>query len=136
MGFQGRKVQFLTADARRNLPGLYATEKVGFDDKVMHVKFFNPYGDGSWFACEFDGSDIMFGAVVMRGEVEWGYFSLAEMERQPAMICGRRVNCQGIERDRSFLPGKWSDVIRREYPGRDDILDDQLTHPANFVLEG
>jgi len=104
------KVAFMTKQILRKLPRLYATERVPFDDKVVVVKYFNPYGAGTWYGVEFDGTDLFFGVVVLNGAPAWGYFSLAEMAAQKATIFGRTVNCQGIERERYWTPAKWSDV--------------------------
>lgn len=95
----------LTAEIRRSLPALYSTEDIPTADKVIVVKFFNPYGAGTWYATEFDGEDSFFGYVTGLGSDEWGYFSLSEMESCPAFIFGRsRKDIQGIERDAFWKP--------------------------------
>lgn len=95
-------MKLLTKELLKKLPALYATEYVGFDDKVAVVKFFNPVGRGTWYAVEYDPVEkLFFGYVSLYGDPscdEWGYFSLEELEgiRLPF---GMR-----IERDLHFKP--------------------------------
>lgn len=71
----------------------------GKQEKVVVVKFFNPIGNGKWYATEGskqeDGDWLFFGYAEIT-EGEWGYFSLSELEsvRLPYGIV--------IERDRGF----------------------------------
>jgi len=85
----------LTAELRRRLPGLYATEQDA--NPMVHAKFFTPWSCWTWYVIEFDGKDICFG-LVDGFEVELGYFSLSELEsiRGPGGI--------RIERDLYFKP--------------------------------
>jgi len=85
----------LTAELRRRLPPLYATE--GKTDTIVQAKFITPWTYWTWYAIEFDGEDTFFG-LVDGHELEMGYFSLKELEsiRGPA---GLR-----IERDQHFEP--------------------------------
>jgi len=89
-------MKLLTKANRRELPALYATDKTGFEPKAV-VKFFDPCGSWSWYAAEFDGDDTFYG-LVDGHSVEYGYFTLSELEgfRGPLGI--------GIERDRHFTP--------------------------------
>jgi hypothetical protein len=105
------KVQFLTKEDRVRLPALYAQDGGKTEDHVCYVKFFNPYGAGTWLAMEFDGSDQFFGAVDLGHGWELGYFSLAELMSVKAVIGGREFPFQGIERDRHFKPMKYSEVV-------------------------
>lgn len=54
----------------------------GFDAKVV-VKYFNPYGAGTWLITEGekqeDGDWLMFGYCHIF-EWEWGYVTLSELE--------------------------------------------------------
>lgn len=106
------KVMFLTKEDRKRLPPLYAQDKIPSRDAVCYVKFFNPYGDGTWLAMEFDGVDTFFGAVNLHGEWELGYFSLAELQSIKARLFGRTMSFQGIERDRSFHPTKYGEIVK------------------------
>jgi hypothetical protein len=74
-----RQMKLLTAKNLKQLPELYSTEKDR--DPMVWVKFFNPYGRGTWFATEFDGKDTFFGYVMGIGGDELGYFSLSELKR-------------------------------------------------------
>ena len=67
------------------------------DDGVALVKFFTPDGGWSWYAAEFDGDDIFYG-VVDGHEVEYGSFSLRELESYRSHFGNR------IERDLYFTP--------------------------------
>jgi hypothetical protein len=79
------------------LPPLYSTENVDWENKVAIVKFFTPDSNWTWYAVEFDGSDLLFGYVI-GFEPEWGYFSLLELES----VCGPLG--LPIERDLYFKP--------------------------------
>ena len=98
-----RKQMLMTQRERSMLPPLYTQDDV--EDPMVYVKFFNPYGVGTWLAIEFDGHDRFFGAVDLGHGWELGYFSLNELESIPAYIMGRpHRDIQGIERDAHFRP--------------------------------
>ncbi len=78
-------------------------------DPVIIAKFFNPAGDGTWYATEYDPDDqTFFGYVSIFGDHndEWGYFSLGELES----YIGRFG--LGIERDLCWTEKPASKVIR------------------------
>jgi hypothetical protein len=104
-------VKLLTKEIREKLPKLYATEDVPTGEKVCVVKFFQPWGSWTWYAVEFDGRDRFFG-LVDGFELEWGYFSLRELQdlRGPAGLT--------IERDLYFGMLKMSDISALK--GRED----------------
>jgi hypothetical protein len=102
-------------------PGIYATDGVPEDERLVVAKFFNPAGAGTWFVLEADaltdpeaeiweplaqamatGVEIhdvkFFGFVTGLGFDELGYFLLSELEayRGPFGI--------GIELDAHFEP--------------------------------
>ena len=87
-------MKLLTKEIRQSLPGLYATEDE--KDPMVHVRFFSPWMDWTWYAAEFDGKNLFFG-LVEGSETEWGYFSLSELKslRGP---CG----VPAVERDLHF----------------------------------
>lgn len=87
----------LTAEIRRRLPPLYSTEEES--DPMVIAKFFTPWSSWSWYAIEFDGTDLFFGLVEGHAR-ELGYFSLSELEaiRGPGGV--------KIERDMHFKPRK------------------------------
>jgi hypothetical protein len=91
-------MMLLTKEIRAKLPPLYATEDTPMDKKVAVVKFFTPFSNWTWFACEFDGEDTFFG-YVMGLDNEWGYFTLSEL----ASVKGP-LGCPGVERDKFFKP--------------------------------
>jgi hypothetical protein len=80
----------------KSLPQIGATEAQGLN-ALARVKFFTPDGGWSWYASEFDGTDLFFGFVV-GFEPELGYFSLSELKGVRGSIG------LPIERDRWFRP--------------------------------
>ncbi len=98
----------LTEELGRKLPRLYSTDKQG-DAAIVQCKFFAPWNQWTFFGIEFDGTDTFFGLIV-GNEVEFGYFSLSEVEsiRGPFGL--------QIERDLYFTPKSVAEVkaeIRR-----------------------
>ena len=69
------------------VPGLYQTENVELEDKILDMHFF--IGGCDWYAAEYDGEDIFFGFVNLNDpqNAEWGYFSLKELDE---------INIKGI----------------------------------------
>ncbi len=101
-------MQLLTKELREKLPPLGATERV--DDPMALVKFFTPDSSWTWFATEFDGKDLFFGAV-FGFEFELGYFRLSELEQTTGPL-GLH-----IERDLYFKPTPLS-KFREQYERR------------------
>jgi hypothetical protein len=66
-------------------------------DPIVVAKFFNPAGQATWFATEYDADTATFFGYVslfnQDGMNEWGYFTLAELEE---IDCGFGLK---IERD-------------------------------------
>ena len=89
-------MKLLTKAICRQLPPLESQESKGLD-AVAWVKFFTPDSSWTWYASEFDGSDLFFG-LVKGWEEELGYFGLRELEQ----IRGRLG--LPVERDRFFRP--------------------------------
>ena len=58
-------MKMLTEEIRRRLPALYATEHD--KDPVVQVKFFTPWSNWTWYATEFDGEDLFYGLMRLRG---------------------------------------------------------------------
>lgn len=77
-------MQLLTKEIEKQFEShpLYSQEDKGEDAKVI-VKFFNPYGRGTWLITEAqkqaDGDWLMFGMCHIY-EWEWGYVSLNELK--------------------------------------------------------
>ena len=89
-------MKLLTNELRQSLPPIGA----GDDPNVVamaRVKFFTPDSSWTWYASEFDGDDIFFG-VVDGFDVEFGYFSLRELQSV------RGALGLPIERDLYFTP--------------------------------
>lgn len=94
-------MKLLTKALEKKLPRIGETENVAAEEKRAVVKFFDPTGRGTWYGCEFDGSDLFFGycrSPLGSDCDEWGYFSLAEL----ASVRGRFG--LGIERDLHWDP--------------------------------
>lgn len=89
-------MKLLTKAIRNALPELYSQEDKG-EDSVVIVKFFALGANYRWFATEFDGEDTFFGLVQGPwGDIEWGYFSLSELEKVTYL------GIPGVERDLHF----------------------------------
>ena len=77
-------------------------------DPLIVAKFFNPTGEGTWYATEYDPkTGIYFGYVSIFGDWndEWGYFSLDELQSYKGKFG------LGIERDLYFPEQRASQVI-------------------------
>lgn len=96
-------MKLLTKEIQEKFPKTYSTEEVPAEEKVVIAKFFQPWGGWTWYAVEFDGEDEFFG-LVDGFELEWGYFSLSELEslRGPGGLA--------IERDLHFGQPRIKDV--------------------------
>lgn len=96
-------MMLLTKANLKALPPLYTNEHVA--DPIAVVKFFTPWSNWTWYATEFDGTDLFFG-LVDGHEEELGYFSLSELKSVKGPW-GLR-----IERDRHFEPTPLSKLRR------------------------
>ena len=101
-------MKLLTKAILSKLPKLYATEDVAMDDKIVQVKFFNPYGSGTWLITEYDPEERLAFGYCQIQEPEWGYVSLDELES--LMFLGR----PRIERDIYFTPKKFSECVNED----------------------
>jgi hypothetical protein len=73
-------MKLITKAIEKALPPLYATEDVPLDEKIVHLKIFNPYGAGTWLIFEYNPeTEIAFGLCDV-GTPELGYVSLAELK--------------------------------------------------------
>ena len=110
-------MEFLTKEIRKKLPKLYETEKIPAGEKVCVVKYFQPWGSWTWYAVEFDGRDRFFG-LVDGFELEWGYWSLAELKsvKGPWGLA--------IERDLYFGMPKMKDISALK--GRESAWNPEL----------
>ena len=97
-------MKLLTAELKKQLPPLYATEKA--NDPCVICKWFTPDSSFTWYVLEFDGEDLYFG-LVDGFEIELGYFSLSEIASLRGPL-GLRV-----ERDLFFTPTPLSEIRKR-----------------------
>jgi len=99
-------MQLLPQGIAATLPALYATEETPVGEKVLLVKFFDPYTQWAWFACEYDPKERIFFGYVVGQEKEWGEFSLDELEslKMPDGTTPR------IEQDVNFVPIIFKDL--------------------------
>ncbi len=114
-------MELLPEEVRKALPPLYSQEHE--EDPMVYVKFFHPHSHWTWYALEFDGTDIFFGWVY--GDFpELGYFSLSELSevRDPLGI--------GIERDAQFTPMRLSEV-KQLHPAMPSLV---LNPPQTIIV--
>jgi hypothetical protein len=84
--------ELLDEESRKKLPPLYSGETRGLD-ALGHVKFFTPDSNWTWYASEgspvdedgyYDTDkpkvDFLFFGLVSGFEIEFGYFSLSELQ--------------------------------------------------------
>ena len=88
------------------IPGLYKTEDISIDDKIIYLHFF--IGRCDWYIAEFDGTDIFFGYANLGDpqNAEWGYISLQEL---------KDININGLEVDTepNWQAKPFSDIIAK-----------------------
>lgn len=96
----------LAKDIQSILPPLYSQNRNA--DPLVFVRFFDCLGDWSWYAAEFDGTNLFFG-VVLGLEREVGYFSLTEFEE-----VNRSAGFERIKHDPDFEPAPISEIRRRQ----------------------
>ena len=70
------------------------------EDAVIIVKFFDPCGSWTWYATEYDPATRCFFGLVDGHELEYGSFSLDELEAYKGPFG------LGIERDLYFGKGR------------------------------
>jgi hypothetical protein len=99
-------MQLLPGGTAGTLPPLYATEGTPVQQKVLYVKFFDPYTQWTWYACEYDPKERIFFGYVVGQTREWGEFSLDELESLE-MPDGSTPR---IQRDESFVPSPFENL--------------------------
>lgn len=99
-------MELLPPELREKLPKLY--EQEGSEDRIVHIKFFFPAADWTWFVTEgeAEGDDFTFFGYVIGFASEWGYFSLRELEEI-------NVHHLTVERDLDFREAKMSVCLKR-----------------------
>jgi len=100
-------MELLPAELRASLPALYSQERES--DPIVHLKFFSPYSNWTWFVTEGspEDNDFIFFGYVIGFEEEWGNFSLSELQS------ARHGSLPLVERDLYFKSGPFSKVIAR-----------------------
>jgi len=69
------------------------------------VKYFNPYGTGTWLATEAEeqeDGDLLFFGYCHIFKWEWGYFTLSELKNTKITLFGCKLP---LERDLYVTPG-------------------------------
>lgn len=97
-----RRHKFLTKALENKLPAFYSQEDN--PDPIAQAKWFDPTGNWTWYATEYDPQSGMFFGLVQGHEEELGYFSRGELSE-----------LQGnwglpIERDLYFKPKPLSEI--------------------------
>src|SRR2546429_591910 len=102
-------MELLPEELRSRLPPLYSQEKA--KDPIVHIKFFTPDSDWTWYATEGspEGDDFIFFGYVIGFEKEWGYFALSEL------AAARGPLGLPIERDLYFEPAPFSQVVAKNH---------------------
>ena len=109
-------MELLPTDLREKLPKLYAQE--GIEDPIVHLKFFFPAADWTWFVTEgqAEGDDFTFFGYVIGFASEWGYFSLRELQEI-------NVHHLTVERDLDFRQEKMSVCLARWKDERGEAVE-------------
>ena len=71
-----------TKEQLAKIPGLYETEGIPLEDKLIHLHFF--IGGCDWYIAEYDNEDLFWGYAILNGDLEmaeWGYISFEELKR-------------------------------------------------------
>ena len=89
-------------EIKSKLPALYSQEHE--KDPMVHLKFFNPVGRGTWYLIEYDPEENLAFGYIDLGHPELGYFSITEMEEIILPMS------QKIERDIYFRTSVLSDI--------------------------
>ena len=85
-----------TKDRLAQIPKLYETEHIPLQEKLIHLHFF--LGGNDWFIVEHDGGDLLWGFVVLNGDLqmsEWGYISFSDLK--DINIGGLEIDCEIAE---------------------------------------
>ena len=86
-----------TARRLAQVPGLYRTEDVPLQDKLIWLHFFIAGCD--WYVVEYDPREKLFwGFAILNGDylnAEWGYISFGEMRE--ILVNGIEIDCEREE---------------------------------------
>ncbi len=99
-------MKLLTKELEKKLPGFYETENIPTEDKIVVVRYFDPFSHWTWYGVEYDPKDRVFFGYVIGLDKEWGYFALDELEsyKGPYGL--------GIERDICFKPASMGEILK------------------------
>jgi hypothetical protein len=87
-------MKLLTQEIVDTLPLFYSQDGLG-EEAMVHVKFFDPMSNWTWYVIEYCSNIQEFFGLVKGFETEYGYFRLKDLQS-----VGR------IERDLHFTPKK------------------------------
>lgn len=87
-------MMLITKEIAEKLKPIGSTSNMKLEDIKVPLKFFNPYGIGTWWIWEWDGKDEMYGIAEL-SEKEVGYVSFKELQELKVPPFGL-----GIERDK------------------------------------
>lgn len=107
-------MKLLTKALRKKLPPLHSQSDKGFDKLIVHIKFFTPDAQWTWYVLEgepvlYDNGeeqDFEFFGLVNGQALEFGYFTLKELKKV------RGPQGLPIERDRHWEPKTLGEVKR------------------------
>jgi hypothetical protein len=71
-------MKLITKEIQNQIPSLYETEESS--GHRVYAKYFHPFSNWTWYACEFDADQGLFFGLVKGQDMEMGYFTLAELE--------------------------------------------------------
>ena len=104
--------KLLTKEVLKKLPPLYSNDGKKPEDVKIIVKFFNPYGVGTWYITEYDPDEKLFFGVAdlgMQENRELGYIS------QKELFGLKRFGRTMVERDMYFgFKHTLKEVLNRE----------------------
>lgn len=85
------------------------TKANGKENPVALVKFFAPWSNWTWYASEYDPETGLFFGLVSGFEMEFGYFSLDELQNVRGKF-GLK-----IEKDRFYTSESFEKIKERGY---------------------
>lgn len=101
-------MELLPNSILKDVPPLYATERVALAEKIVKAKLFIPWTNWTFFIIECDAEGKTAWGIVNGFEDEFGYFDIPELSaiRGPGGLT--------VERDIHFAPCTVAELVRRE----------------------
>jgi hypothetical protein len=96
-------MKLMTKEIESTIPELGSQEYV--TDPIVHVKYFTPDSNWTWYAIEYSQKERQFFGFVDGMFAEFGYFGLAELEE------ARGPFGLPIERDMYWEPRRLSEIV-------------------------